>query len=114
MINIVDDQVAASAVPMADTVREGMSYSQSEVRISSTVRSLSSLRVCSYISEAAASLIDERLSLNIVPKTQLVSLSSSVSRRIVFEDFLLYAEMYPGFLLRLARPERSEEGQAFT
>lgn len=33
----------------------------------------------SYISEAAASLLDERLSLNIVPRTQLVSLSSQVS-----------------------------------
>ncbi|KAI5120977.1 hypothetical protein M0805_006649 [Coniferiporia weirii] len=31
----------------------------------------------SYISEAAASLLDDRLSLNIVPKTQLVSFSSS-------------------------------------
>ncbi|KAH9931138.1 phosphatidylinositol 3 and 4-kinase-domain-containing protein [Epithele typhae] len=30
----------------------------------------------SYISEAAASLLDERMSLNIVPRTQLVSLSS--------------------------------------
>ncbi|KAG6337087.1 hypothetical protein ID866_1998 [Astraeus odoratus] len=30
----------------------------------------------SYVSEAAASLLDERLSLNIVPRTQLVSLSS--------------------------------------
>ncbi|KAI0821620.1 phosphatidylinositol 3 and 4-kinase-domain-containing protein [Trametes gibbosa] len=30
----------------------------------------------SYISEAAASLLDDRLDLNIVPKTQLVSLSS--------------------------------------
>ncbi|KAI6113239.1 phosphatidylinositol 3 and 4-kinase-domain-containing protein [Pisolithus croceorrhizus] len=30
----------------------------------------------SYISEAAASLLDERLALNIVPRTQLVSLSS--------------------------------------
>ncbi|KAG6378055.1 hypothetical protein JVT61DRAFT_13737 [Boletus reticuloceps] len=30
----------------------------------------------SYISEAAASLLDERLSLHIVPRTQLVSLSS--------------------------------------
>ncbi|KAI0769778.1 phosphatidylinositol 3 and 4-kinase-domain-containing protein [Trametes elegans] len=30
----------------------------------------------SYISEAAASLLDERLNLNIVPRTQLVSLSS--------------------------------------
>lgn len=33
----------------------------------------------SYISEAAASLLDERLSLNIVPRTQLVSLSSQAS-----------------------------------
>jgi hypothetical protein len=33
----------------------------------------------SYISEAAASLLDDRLSLNIVPRTELVSLSSQVS-----------------------------------
>lgn len=32
----------------------------------------------SYISEAAASLLDERLDLHIVPRTQLVSLSSPV------------------------------------
>lgn len=32
----------------------------------------------SYISEAAASLLDERLELHIVPSTQLVSLSSPV------------------------------------
>jgi phosphatidylinositol 4-kinase type 2 len=32
----------------------------------------------SYISEAAASLLDTRLNLNIVPKTELVSLSSPV------------------------------------
>ena len=34
---------------------------------------------CSYISEAAASLLDSRLNLHIVPKTQLVSFSSPVS-----------------------------------
>jgi phosphatidylinositol 4-kinase type 2 len=34
---------------------------------------------CSYISEAAASLLDSRLNLHIVPKTQLVALSSPVS-----------------------------------
>lgn len=33
----------------------------------------------SYVSEAAASLLDTRLQLNIVPPTQLVSLSSPVS-----------------------------------
>jgi hypothetical protein len=37
------------------------------------------LTVPSYISEAAGSLLDERLGLNIVPRTQLVSLSSPVS-----------------------------------
>jgi len=37
------------------------------------------LPIFSYISEAAASLLDERLRLNIVPRTQLVSLSSPVS-----------------------------------
>jgi hypothetical protein len=34
--------------------------------------------ILSYISEAAASLLDTRLNLHIVPKTQLVSLSSPV------------------------------------
>jgi hypothetical protein len=34
----------------------------------------------SYISEAAASLLDDRLQLNIVPKTQLVSVSSPVRK----------------------------------
>jgi hypothetical protein len=33
----------------------------------------------SYVSEAAASLLDTRLDLHIVPKTQLVSFSSPVS-----------------------------------
>lgn len=32
----------------------------------------------SYVSEAAASLLDERLNLHIVPKTQLVSFASPV------------------------------------
>jgi hypothetical protein len=41
--------------------------------------------VYSYISEAAASLLDTRLNLNIVPKTQLVSLTSPVS----LDDLLL-------------------------
>jgi hypothetical protein len=39
----------------------------------------------SYISEAAASLLDTRLNLHIVPKTQLVSLSSPVG----LHEFLL-------------------------
>ena len=42
-------------------------------------RVLKSLIFSSYISEAAASLLDTRLDLHIVPKTQLVSLSSPVS-----------------------------------
>jgi hypothetical protein len=37
-----------------------------------------SLISASYISEAAASLLDQRLDLYIVPRTQLVSLSSQV------------------------------------
>lgn len=36
----------------------------------------------SYISEAAASLLDERLDLHIVPRTQLVSLSSPVRMHV--------------------------------
>lgn len=39
----------------------------------------------SYISEAAASLLDERLDLHIVPPTQLVSLSSQVSNFVWLE-----------------------------
>lgn len=37
------------------------------------------LTFCSYISEAAASLLDRRLDLHIVPPTELVSLSSPVN-----------------------------------
>jgi hypothetical protein len=44
----------------------------------------------SYISEAAASLLDQRLHLHIVPRTELVSLSSPVSPiRICFFDGFL-------------------------
>jgi hypothetical protein len=43
------------------------------------------LMTLSYISEAAASLFDTRLNLHIVPKTQLVSLSSPVG----FHEFPL-------------------------
>jgi hypothetical protein len=38
------------------------------------------LIIFSYISEAAASLLDERLKLYIVPRTELASLSSPVSQ----------------------------------
>ena len=37
----------------------------------------------SYISEAAASLLDERLELHIVPRTELVSLSSPVRAIVI-------------------------------
>lgn len=42
----------------------------------------------SYVSEAAASLLDDRLNLNIVPKTQLVALSSPVGH--VFKPASVY------------------------
>lgn len=51
----------------------------------------------SYISEAAASLLDERLQLYIVPPTQLVSLSSSVG--VLFFSLLL---LFPYVSLRLS------------
>jgi len=40
--------------------------------------SLTEITTFSYISEAAASLLDDRLDLHVVPPTQLVSLSSPV------------------------------------
>lgn len=66
----------------------------------------------SYISEAAASLLDERLSLNIVPRTQLVSLSSQVLLSSASTPGC--AELYEGLLLRLARQKCGEEGEAIT
>ena len=51
----------------------------------------------SYISEAAASLLDERLSLNIVPRTQLVSISSQVSINHSWDDPEIH--MLSGILL---------------
>ena len=66
----------------------------------------------SYISEAAASLLDRRLDLHIVPRTELVSLSSPVSFRPAVkssrgrEDLIL---KFVGVLLRLAGPERCQE-----
>ncbi len=72
---ISDYEVAAPAVSVDYPLRTRMFNSKPEV--SCGVRSsCSRLTSRSYVSEAAASLLDERLSLNIVPRTQLVSLSS--------------------------------------
>lgn len=53
----------------------------------------------SYISEAAASLLDERLQLNIVPRTELVSLASPVST--LDDECSHAAHKREGVLLRL-------------
>ncbi|KAF8844727.1 hypothetical protein BDN67DRAFT_674395 [Paxillus ammoniavirescens] len=59
----------------------------------------------SYISEAAASLLDERLALNIVPRTELVSLSSPA----FFYDWLDRSAAKKGKLL----PEKIGSMQLF-
>lgn len=76
----LDHQVAAQAVPVDHTLRTCLPDPQSKVRLRLLQhhRVLSNSHAPSYISEAAASLLDERLGLNIVPRTQLVSLSSQV------------------------------------
>jgi hypothetical protein len=52
-------------------------HTKSKVRLSSLLRShVLTVQPSSYISEAAASLMDTRLQLNIVPRTELVSISS--------------------------------------
>lgn len=51
---------------------------QPEVRPLFVVLIYNALKSASYISEAAASLLDRRLELHIVPPTYLVSLSSPV------------------------------------
>lgn len=70
--------MAAQTVQVDYTVWTCMSYPQSQVcRLFWQLGSRLMLHH-SYISEAAASLLDERLNLHIVPRTQLVSLSSPV------------------------------------
>jgi len=54
---------------------------------------------CSYISEAAASLLDTRLNLHIVPMTQLVSLSSPVSLYQLLPLLFFERECTTGVLL---------------
>ncbi|KAG6862265.1 hypothetical protein C0995_002196 [Termitomyces sp. Mi166 len=51
----------------------------------------------SYISEAAASLLDHRLSLHIVPPTQLVSLSSPVRKSIYRDSPIILNLQYKAF-----------------
>jgi len=57
------------------------------------------LMFCSYISEAAASLLDTRLNLHIVPMTQLVSLSSPVSLYELLPLLFFERECTTGVLL---------------
>lgn len=75
--------MAAQAVSVDYTLRTRLSNPESQVRghLLQHRPVLSNSHVCSYISEAAASLLDERLGLNIVPRTQLVSLSSQVRKQ---------------------------------
>ena len=77
-----DYEVAAPTVQVDYTFWTCMSYSQSQVLILSVRGVLQLMSRRSYISEAAASLLDERLDLHIVPRTQLVSLSSPIRTHI--------------------------------
>ena len=69
----------SSTIPMDPSIWPSLSYSKSQVLCYcfNSPRHVLILNP-SYISEAAASLLDNRLSLYIVPPTQLVSLSSPV------------------------------------
>ena len=61
------------------SIRPSVFDSQLEVRVLHFfISPMSTYGAGSYISEAAASLLDQRLHLYIVPRTELVSLSSSV------------------------------------
>lgn len=76
-----DYEMAPSSIPLDYSVRSLLSHTKFKVIIVFILVFTQFTRnvYLSYISEAAASLLDERLSLNIVPRTQLVSLSSQVS-----------------------------------
>ena len=75
-----DYKMASSSIPLDYPIRSILSHTKFKVVFVFTSTSIWFTRDVhlSYISEAAASLLDERLSLNIVPRTQLVSLSSQV------------------------------------
>lgn len=75
-----DYEMASSSIPLDYPVRSILSHTKFKVIVIAISTSIQLTRngYLSYISEAAASLLDERLSLNIVPRTQLVSLSSQV------------------------------------
>lgn len=90
-MNLRDDtdyKMASSSIPLDYPVRSFLSHTKFKVIVVpiSTSTQLTRYIGISYISEAAASLLDERLSLHIVPRTQLVSLSSQVSKGRSSED----------------------------
>lgn len=71
-----DNQVAASTTQVDHSLWTCVSNPKSEVcTISSRVGPITQI-LLSYISEAAVSLLDTRLNLHIVPRTELVSFSS--------------------------------------
>ena len=61
-----------------------------------------------HVSEAAASVLDTRLQLHIVPKTELVSLSSPVGNS---REDLSNGSYDTGILLRLDGPKRRQKGE---
>lgn len=63
---------------MDNPVRQGLFNPKLEVQARHSLRCGDSQSTSSYISEAAASLLDRRLELYIVPRTGLVPLSSQV------------------------------------
>lgn len=95
-----DYEMASSSIPLDHPVWSILSHTKFKVILAfiSTFTELTRDVYLSYISEAAASLLDERLSLNIVPRTQLVSLSSQVGinhflgmiRRFTFRQAFFY------------------------
>lgn len=97
-----DYEMAPSSIPLDYPVRPILSHTKFKVIVAFILTSTQPTRnvYSSYISEAAASLLDERLSLNIVPRTQLVSLSSQVSIHH-FHDPEIH--ILSGIFLRLAR-----------
>ena len=70
--------MGTSTITLDNSVWTSMSHPEPQVSTFSKPHKPVCLRPTSYISEAAASLLDRRLDLHIVPRTELVSLSSQV------------------------------------
>lgn len=103
----------SSTVSVDHSFWSGVSYSESQVGLYALIH----ITTCkhdvsfSYISEAAASLLDQRLSLHIVPRTQLVSLSSPVRAFHVIPQIMFPLPFHQAFFYDWLDRNASKKGK---